>query len=502
LALRLAVFSGPTQGDDFAYLEHAHDWTLGVFDPARLDYVYGLRYGIILPVAAAMRVLGTSPLAVTLPSLVASLLGLLCALIVGRELGGRAVGLAAAALVAVTPISVLSGTYVLPEAFLDLALWASLSFMLIGSRRASKLLLFAAGLAGGYSYLVRSYGLVLAGLGAIPIFLAGRRPVARWLWFLAGLAVFPAAEMTYHAATTGDALWSMHLQARVYEHLGNLHNSLFFYPGILIRPDWALGILPALTCLAIFAAWGLPAVRFGLSWTALWLAVLEFSPMELHPLVWIQKEPRYLSVLVLPMALCTAAALVEVWRTRRSLARGVAIGLCAVLVGVAGLRSWQTARAYHGYMEKFRVVGRAVRASGDRAISFPHFRWALRVNYFAGYPDGYRAYAPSRPRTLFRVPHADDLPRAGEWVVDDPGFFGPQGEWKLPHDPLPHWMSSPPTSWPERVLFEGGRVLEAPTQEDPPAVASPIRAAGDSTRRPASSGLSGAAGRPVSRSLR
>jgi hypothetical protein len=500
-ALRWFAFTGPTQGDDFAYLEHAHDWVTGTFHPANLDYVYGLRYGVTLPVAAAMRLFGPGTISVALPSLLASMLALVFAIWIGRQLGGTALGRLSGETVAITPITVLSASFVLPEAFLDLALWASLAIAIAARRTNSRLLLFIAGLAGGYGYLVRGYAPVLATLGILPILVSGRFRAASWLWFLAGLSLFPAAEMGYHAWATGDPLWSFHLQSRVYAHLGNLNNSLLFYPGILVRPDWALGILPGLVALAIPAAWRSHTLRVGLSWLLLWFGFLEFAPMDLHPLVWIQKEPRYLSVLVLPAALCVASAIHVTWCRQSRFARGIVIGLYLAMAGIAGLRVEQTAVALRNYMERFKVVARAVGAEKPVGVSFPHFRWALRVNYFAGYPDLYHAYSRAPSGARFRIPGAGEAPRPGEWVVSDPGFFATKGEWKLPHDPLPTWMTGPPDTWPELLRFHGGRVLQVPTIQERSETGTrsgvTVVAPGEV---PSRSGLSGDAGkRPAKR---
>src|SRR5262249_16780546 len=82
--LRIAAFTGPSQWDDFAYLEFARDWVDGRYDPSRLVYVYGVRYGLILPVAGSMSLFGTAPWAVALPGFIASMLGVWCGMRVGR----------------------------------------------------------------------------------------------------------------------------------------------------------------------------------------------------------------------------------------------------------------------------------------------------------------------------------------------------------------------------------------------------------------------------------
>jgi hypothetical protein len=118
-----------------------------------------------------------------------------------------------------------------------------------------------------------------------------------------------------------------------------------------------------------------------------------------------------------------------------------------------------------GAMDKYHVLASAVAANGPPAVAFPHFRWPMRTNYFAGYADGYRAFATERPGARFRVPDASAEPLPGEWVVVDPRMFGRTGEWWLPHDPLPPWMENPPAEWRVRMKIHDVRVVEAPAPD-------------------------------------
>jgi hypothetical protein len=169
--------------------------------------------------------------------------------------------------------------------------------------------------------------------------------------------------------------------------------------------------------------------------------------------VLIHKEIRYLSVLVLPGALVLATAIRYAWR-RRPVFGYAAVLVCALSIGFGFRHVGRAVVALRANMTKFQSVALAIQQHDPIGVAFPHFRWPMRVNFFTGFSDGFREFAPARPGARFRVPAAHDVPLPGEWVVIDPGYFGPGGEWWLAHDPLPSWIEEPPGEWP-RVLAVG-----------------------------------------------
>jgi hypothetical protein len=474
LALRLLYFTGPSLADDFAYLEHAYDWAHSRFDPAQLDYVYGLRYGVILPTAAAMRLFGPAAWSVTLPALLASLGGVWIALWLGRRALGPLGGAVAGGFAAVNPLTALYATLVMPEAFLDLALWGAMALTWCGAERRSRVAWLLAGIAGGAAYLVRSYGVVLAALGALPILLgrpigARRSPRLAWLFFALGLAAPPALEMLYHAVAAGDPLLTAHLQARVYADMGNLNASLLYYPKVLARPDWdwAFGAYPWLVASAAVIAWRRGAApALALWWIALWFGFLEFSLMSVTPPVAIHKDLRFLSVLVLPMGLVLGAAARSLFVPSKPPARAgrwlrlAALAAAALALAVGLEKGWGTKRRLLARVHKYRAFAERIEAARPHEVVFPHARWPLRVNYFTGYDDGFRAYAPPRAPQRFRVASPGDRPHDGAWVVVDPGLYGPDGDWKYGYARLPEWLETPPAHWPERARADGARIVE------------------------------------------
>ena len=128
LVLRLMTSNGIMGADDTTIADHALRLLNQGFSVP--DSHYSSRIGLIFPQALVFRLFGVGEFQMTLVPLFFSLLGVLMAFAIGRELAGPGVGLLAAALLAVFPLDTYYATVLVPDlplgATLGLSFWLAL----------------------------------------------------------------------------------------------------------------------------------------------------------------------------------------------------------------------------------------------------------------------------------------------------------------------------------------------------------------------------------------
>lgn len=158
LGLRAFVFRGFVGSDDCAYADLAHALAHGRFPGFDADSsVFQNRIGLLAPVAASIRVLGTSEWVFILYPFVISGASIALAYFFGRALFGTAAGLSAAAMIALLPIELEMASQLVPD--LAAAFWANLGIFAIWramhseTRQRALALGSAAGLCFGVAWL-------------------------------------------------------------------------------------------------------------------------------------------------------------------------------------------------------------------------------------------------------------------------------------------------------------------------------------------------------------
>jgi 4-amino-4-deoxy-L-arabinose transferase-like glycosyltransferase len=267
---------------------------------------FGTRIVLLWPVAGLFRAVGAADLTAAAWPLVGSLLSVLAAYLVGREIASARVGAIAAFLVALTPIEALVGTRLRPDAILPglvgLAIWCALR-----ARGPGPWALWA-GVFLGLAWSVRESAVVM-----LPVLvLAGWGAGLRGLWRgAAGLGAVLLAAVAAYGAVAGDPLrplvgagaegeWRDPIAAF------SVDGS---YAAALVRdavdPGTAFFLLaPAVVAAALVLVYRRDgrAVLPGawLAWSALYL--------ELGTLVNLAKPERYLTLCAIPCALLVALA--------------------------------------------------------------------------------------------------------------------------------------------------------------------------------------------------
>jgi len=298
--------------DDSRYVAVAQNLAAGNL-PAGDGEWFGARAVFLWPVALVFRIAGADDYRAVVWPLACSLLSILAAFLIGRELMGRRAGLVASGLVALAPVEIIWATRLRPDAvmpaFVALAVWAALRSRR-SAHRATWWLVAAGGLTGA-AWSARETALVMA-----PVVMAAAWPVIRTSWrgvaaYATGLLAIPLAEVVVFAfdgrplwpltATAGAGSYRSPLEglerttayiSQLVTHVGDPRSPLFLIlPAVLIAGSVALArgtraaILPA--------AW--------LAWGVLYLEVATLASVD--------KPIRFLTLLTVPTALLIAIAL-------------------------------------------------------------------------------------------------------------------------------------------------------------------------------------------------
>lgn len=314
VAMRIWALGGASfalGADDARYVAVAQNLAGGHLPSGQAEW-FGARMVFLWPVALVFKITGADDYRAVVWPLAASLLSVLAAFLIGRELRGRRAGLVAAALVAVAPVEVLMSTRLSPDAvmpaFTALAVWAALrarrstcpgawlagSGLLLGAawsaRETAVLMLPVLVLAGwpvirrgGRAALAGATGLLVVPLVEVVIFAMDGRP----LW---PLTATPGAGAFRSPAAGWDATTP---------YLGSMVNEVV-QPGSLV----ALALPTILIALAVAVGRHDRTVILPAAWLG-W----GFLYLEAGTLVSVDKPMRFLTLITVPAALLVAIAL-------------------------------------------------------------------------------------------------------------------------------------------------------------------------------------------------
>ena len=292
-----------------------------------------VRFGVILPVAAAQRILGELPnVYYVLPVLNAAIQAAL-AYLVGRKTRGRVCGLLAALFLILFPYMIRAGSQVRPEIFSVTYVLAGLLCFLTyldrtGDGRGEGHDLHPGAsltaLAGAAVLFFAAYECTVTNLFFVPglvlVMLGRRRPLREYAIFLGLLVAFFAAETALYAALTPFRLGQLQVIAR--SHLDN--NEKLMAMGLLdlfaryahpsLQTYWQLSFIG----FAAAATWYLVRRRatnaVALAAAALsFFVCLTFAVKSVRPIV--PAEPfinRYFTAVLAPLAVVLAAAVAEI----------------------------------------------------------------------------------------------------------------------------------------------------------------------------------------------
>ncbi len=313
-AIRIWAFGGLGFGlgsDDAAYVAVAQNLAGGSLPDGQAEW-FGARAVFLWPVALVFRIAGADDYRAVAWPLACSLLSIVAAFLVGRQIAGRRPALVAAGLVAVAPLEVMWGTRLRPDAvmpaFVALAVWAALRAR--GSGRATWWLA-AAGALVGAAWSARETAVVMLPVIVLAAWPALRGAWRRWGALAAGLVAVPLAEVVVFAFD-GRPLWPLTTTAGA----GSFRSPIEGWEattaylaqmvtGVLDPRSPLFLILPV-----VLIAGAVAIVRRDRAAVlpAAWLA-WGFIYLEIGTLVSVDKPVRFLTLLTVPTALLIAIAL-------------------------------------------------------------------------------------------------------------------------------------------------------------------------------------------------
>lgn len=383
--------------------------------PVNPALIFSLRVPYISLGVLAIRVMGRSEIAMVLPALLASLVAVAGAWLLGRRLGGARLAALAGLLLATTPIDLLYATRVTPDTLLGALAVASFLAGEIGiaGRRSGFLL---AGLLAGISHSIRPLGIVIVPY-VVLLALAQPRATRRHalLWTIAGIASGHAPAFGAYLATSGRALLDLAALKSAYaDNYATVtaapttilpgvralyfDSSRLFYLRRLIDAARALAPLAALFLFGAWAGRGQAMIRRAALFTVAGVVLLESAPVggriaDDHLLLW--AAPKHLRnlLVVLPVAALVAASGVHrifVWR------RGLAGLLLLGLVGFS-VREVAVERA------AWRGAVTSIREAMTEGLAVP-FATIHADHLAAGFFKVWRPSAMGRFRLLEDIP--------------------------------------------------------------------------------------------------
>lgn len=313
------------------------NFLFGAMDPAgtvSLDKIPGSFW---VP-ALVVRLFGYSAAAVIVPNALATVGAVMLVAISARRLLGDVGGLIAGTVVATTPILVAVARSNEPEAFVVLALAATLwaTLRAVDTRRLRWLVLAGVFIGLGFQcYMLIAWAAWPAvAVGWVrtrqpwrrtlwTLFVAGAVSLAVSLWWVIVVALVPASVRPYVGSTRGNSSWEMVFG---YNGLGRFGETSGDYLSFTPVFSGAPGVLRLLNAqLAGQIGWLVPTtiVALALLWWLRWrrtvtlvLTVWFFSYAVMFSAV-AGMHQFYTAVLAMPMALAIAAAVVIAVRRRR-----------------------------------------------------------------------------------------------------------------------------------------------------------------------------------------
>lgn len=446
LALRLTFFVGLVGWDDLEYREASARLLAGDLVPRS---VFGLRWGLTLPLAAAQALGGDSEGVTAIVPLGYSLAAIALAFVLGRRLADARAGLVAAGVLAVLPLEVLAASDVHADLATSvfLALTAALALRGETAEHRAAAWFALAGASFGVAALTKESSLAFAPVLAAWAVSRGW-PRTAGVALLGGMAVPVLADALWLRWVTGEWFYrlSPSMTGMHRRHMLMVEPSYTWpldYVAMLLDPasghfaELAGLLYLVLAAMLLSLRARTPGVPTVAVWWAALLAAFSLAPHDLtftRPLF--AHFPRTLEPLVMPFALTVGLGFVAL---RRPL--GGAIVLTG-FVAVCGAGLWTA----HFDSRQWAAVARQAAPLIDRA---PRELAVVADPTTAGL---LRSLLPARRSTIVG---ADAVTLAGPaLVLRDPLFIASA----LQHGrTVPAALLAPPARWQRVAAFERPR---------------------------------------------
>jgi hypothetical protein len=329
VALRIAFFTGYHGYDDVHYIARAVELSQGRFDLPTSQWE--ARLGIVGPAALGFWAFGIGPVVANLLPFVCSLLGIAFTFVFCRTWYGTRAALAAAFLLAILPIDVLSSSMLFPTAAVSLGWGVGIGCFLLAERDRRPWLYVASGVALAFAALAHEVALMAC--VAYPSYAVAVARPNRWhALVLVGLAAV-CIDPIVHGAM-GDP-WAHVTVLRATQTVRGVNSDVAYSglnlawigePIVRVFVDRTTGLfLWLLAPLVAYRLWrphvgGDRALPLLLLCVFLWTAYGSVSITSYAPLA---RLPRYLAPLFLPATWFLGRELAGLTRPRAVIAAGL-----------------------------------------------------------------------------------------------------------------------------------------------------------------------------------
>ncbi len=366
--MRVIFFGGYGVGDDAAYASEVNNILTHGYHDIGPRAVFLLRPILLVAVAASVWLFGWSETAFVLPILIASLIGIASAYVLGRELYGRRAGILSACVLSLFPLDLFNSTTLTNDILGSSLVGLGGAMILQGSSGPganSARNSFIGGLLVGLSVAVKlNFLVVIIPLTASLVIAAVRGAIKRttaglilsgWFAAQAALGLFcwikaddPLAFITYEMDFNREMM-ERHYRPEL------LPETLLYYPRMMFRfGDHGYGyeIFPlgwffpfAFATLALSLILRIRGLWLPAGWFLFLVLAMQFWPLEWTPYVPVHRLPRFLHIAAIPGAVLIGGTFGRLLQKRRI---HPMIGLAPISIyAIASLVQTHRASALH-----------------------------------------------------------------------------------------------------------------------------------------------------------
>jgi 4-amino-4-deoxy-L-arabinose transferase-like glycosyltransferase len=355
LVLALTFRQGMRATDDLGYAALATSTIGGHPIPDLQAGHHAARLGAVLPLAGIFALVGASNASVAFLPLLCTVLTASLIAWLAAYFWDPAVGLAAGLVFSLTPLTINTATFYVPEPMLDFVLCAAAVLFLSASARSDRLralMLFLAGVLVGVGYLTTEVGALM--LPAFYLYLViGKKLRASDAWLMAGFLLVFCAELAFNAAAHGNALYRFALTSGYTNdpmvqdaNVDLKYRLLKSYPAAFIYPHLSFGLLgPVLVAAGVYGVAKFKEASFFVIWAALILLFYNFMTASFTHYVALPVALRLVMPACVALSALAGKMLVDFsrWAVSRSSTPlryaliGFSTAAVAVVVAVSGL---------------------------------------------------------------------------------------------------------------------------------------------------------------------
>ncbi|GEM_PF-2969010 len=306
LAIRIAVFSGITGGDDMIYSYHIHKFHTGDFEPGATHW--SLRLGFILPSLLFTYLFGFNEIALTLFPLICSLINIILIYAFARLFFFERTALLAAFFLSFFPMDVFLAGMVFIDTPLALMMDAAIFYFIKGEREDKTAYYLLSGICVGWAWLIKESGAYIFLFYLTYLTMEKKLRLKYAVVVLAFLSVI-SIEGGYYYIKTGNPFYRLSVAQKTHNETIQNNEILilrgknwFIEPLLVLATDQEFGfyyylILPIAIYLFIKRD---KKARISLIWMIplmIYTLYGSTSPFHFFPL---QRWPRYLAPVTVP----------------------------------------------------------------------------------------------------------------------------------------------------------------------------------------------------------